>query len=113
MPTRTTRRITELQFRPGLSDRDILRRIAAGDPAALRFLRTRHENALYAQVFAVLNDAVDAEHVVSEAFLEVSRNAAAFASGGDSVHAMLGALARARAEVLRSARGGRIRTGAA
>lgn len=111
MPSRPTVRLTAPHLRTGPSDRDLLRRIAAGDETALRALRTRHETAVYALVFAVLNDAVDAEHVVSETFLEVSRHAADLGGQAGSVHAALRSLARARAEVLRSARGRRAHTG--
>lgn len=90
-----------------LSDGDLMRQLAAGDVAAMQCLRGRHETALYAQVFAVLNDAVDAEHVVSETFLQLSRMAASVELGGESVHARIRGIARMRARELRRARGQR------
>lgn len=107
MSSRPTLRLVRPRLRVELSDRDLLQRIAAGDATALGALRTRHETALYALVFAIVNDVVDAEHVVSETLLEVTRHAAEFAGRTESVHALLRTLARSRAEVLRSARGRR------
>ena len=91
-------------IRDGLPDRDLLRQLAEGDSHALRFLRKRHETAVYALVFALLNDAVDTEHVVSETFLELSRRAAAVSRNGESVHTLLRGVARTRAQTLRAAR---------
>jgi DNA-directed RNA polymerase specialized sigma24 family protein len=90
-----------------ISDGDLLRQLAAGDVGAMESLRGRHETALYAQVFAVLNDAVDAEHVVSETFLQLSRMAASIELGGESVHARIRYIAGRRARDLRRARGQR------
>ncbi len=107
MSARPTLRLVNPRLRAEFTDRDLLERIAAGDATALRALRTRHETALYALVFAILNDVVDAEHVVSETLLQVTRHAGEFAARTESVHALLRTLARSRAEVLRSARGRR------
>lgn len=107
MSARPTLRLVNPRLRAEFTDRDLLERIAAGDDTALRALRTRHETALYALVFAILNDVVDAEHVVSETLLQVTRHAGEFAARTESVHALLRTLARSRAEVLRSARGRR------
>jgi DNA-directed RNA polymerase specialized sigma24 family protein len=91
-------------IRDSLPDRDLLRQLADGDSRALQFLRKRHETAVYALVFAQLNDAVDTEHVVSETFLEMSRRAGAIGESGDSVHSVLRTIARARAQALRATR---------
>ena len=91
-------------IRDSLPDRDLLRQLVEGDPHALRFLRKRHETAVYALVFALLSDAVDTEHVVSETFLELSRRAAAVSRSGESVHAVLRGVARTRAQTLRASR---------
>jgi len=107
MSSRPTLRLVNPRLRAEFTDRDLLERIAAGDATALRALRTRHETALYALVFAIVNDVVDAEHVVSETLLEVTRHASAYAARPESVHGLLRTLARSRAEVLRSARGRR------
>ena len=56
-------------------DRDLVSRIAAGDPYALAELRRRHDGSLYALAYAVLGDSRDATHVVSEAFLHATRAA--------------------------------------
>lgn len=94
-------------IRDSLPDRDLLRQLAEGDPQALPFLRRRHETAVYALVFAILNDAVDTEHVVSETFLELSRHASDVTQAAESVHTVLRRLARARAHALRATRGQR------
>jgi DNA-directed RNA polymerase specialized sigma24 family protein len=91
-------------IRDSLPDRDLLRQLAEGDREALQFLRRRHETAVYALVFGLLNDAVDTEHVVSETFLELSRQAAALGRSGESVHTALRRLARTRAQALRATR---------
>jgi DNA-directed RNA polymerase specialized sigma24 family protein len=91
-------------IRDSLPDRDLLRQLAEGDSQALQFLRKRHETAVYALVFALLNDAVDTEHVVSETFLELSRQAAALGHNSESVHAVLRRVARTRAQALRATR---------
>ena len=91
-------------MRDSLSDRDLLRRLAEGDSHALQFLRKRHETAVYALVFGMLNDAVDTEHVVSETFLELSRQAAVLGRNAESVHTLLRRVARTRAQALRVAR---------
>ena len=94
-------------IRDSLPDRDLLRQLVDGDGEALWFLRKRHETAVYALVFAQLHDAVDAEHVVSETFLELSRQAARIEREPDSVHAVLRQLARTRARAFRATRGQR------
>ncbi len=91
-------------IRDSLPDRDLLRQLAEGDARALQFLRRRHETAVYALVFGLLNDAVDTEHVVSETFLELSRQAPAVGRSGESVHAVLRRGARTRAQALRATR---------
>ena len=63
-----------------------------------------HRGFTHTLVFALLNDAVDTEHVVSETFLELSRRAAALGRSGESVHAVLRRIARTRAQALRATR---------
>jgi DNA-directed RNA polymerase specialized sigma24 family protein len=94
----------QADIRDSLPDRDLLRQLADGDVHALHFLRKRHETAVYALVFALLNDAVDTEHVVSETFLELSRRAGGIGKSGESVHSVLRTIARARAQALRATR---------
>lgn len=91
-------------IRDSLPDRDLLRQLAEGDSQALQFVRRRHETAVYALVFGLLNDAVDTEHVVSETFLELSRRAAALSRSGESVHTALRRIARTRAQAMRATR---------
>ena len=90
--------------RDSLPDRNLLRQVAQGDSEALQVLRKRHETAVYALVFGVLNDPVDTEHVVSETFLELSRQAAALGTSSESVHNVLRRVARTRAQALRATR---------
>lgn len=96
--------VVQPDARDSLSDRDLLRQLANGDGDALRVLRKRHETAVYALVFGMLNDPVDTEHVVSETFLELSRQAATAGGNGESVHQVLRTLARTRAQALRATR---------
>ena len=91
-------------IRDSLPDRDLLRQLADGDFHALAFLRSRHETAVYALVFALVRDPVDTEHVVSETFLELSRQAPALGRSGESVHTVLRRIARTRAQALRATR---------
>ena len=88
-----------LENEPGrlTPDRDLVARIAAGDGEALTELRRRHDGTLYALAYAVLGDARDATHVVSEAFLQATRAATAFDPSRDHVPAWLSAMLRARA----------------
>src|SRR5216684_4494287 len=66
-------------------DRDLGLRMAAGDGNALAELRRRHDGTLYALAYAVLGDARDATHVVSEAFLQATRAATGFDPSRDHV----------------------------
>ncbi len=106
-------RPNEPDIRDSLPDRDLLSQLVAGDPGALRFLRKRHETAIYALVYALLSDVVDTEHVVSETFLELSRECTT-GDPAESVHARLRRIARGRAQELRRSRvQRRIRAGSA
>lgn len=91
-------------IRDSLPDRDLVRQLAEGDSQALQFLRKRHETAVYALVFGLLNDVVDTEHVVSETFLDLSRQAATVGRRSESVHTVLRRVARTRAQALRATR---------
>src|SRR6266852_9840153 len=82
-------------------DRDLVSRIATGDGEALTELRRRHDGTLYALAYAVLGDARDATHVVSEAFLQAIRGATTFDADHDHVPGWLSGILRQRAhEVL-------------
>ena len=81
-------------------DRDLVRRMAAGDAQALAELRRRHDGTMYALAYAVLGDTRDASHVVSEAFLQATRAATEFDPGRDHVGAWLSGILRQRAREL-------------
>lgn len=53
---------------PRVSDRDLLRAVAAGDRAALRELRVRYGTTAYAIAYSVVVDPEQAEEAVSNAF---------------------------------------------
>lgn len=94
-----------LEREPGRQapDRDLVQRIAAGDVEALAELRQRHDTTLYAVAYGLLADAIDAAHVVSEAFLEASRTAAQFDPDRSNVPAWLSGIVRHRAhDILRT-----------
>jgi RNA polymerase sigma-70 factor (ECF subfamily) len=61
-----------------LSDEALMDAIAAGDRGAMRSLYLRHNARVYRFVLRLTGDAASAEDIVSEVFLEVWRQAAAF-----------------------------------
>jgi len=76
-----------------------MRRLARRDSTALIELERRHRSSLYAQVYAILTDAVSAERVVRDAFAQLWFAAASF-TGEHSPWSLLRDIARelARAE---------------
>lgn len=87
-------------------DAELVSRMAREDQQALGELRARHAGSVYAQVYGILGNAPDAEHVLSETFLEAWRSAASYQGKSmGSVHAWLAAIARRRARGLSGERG--------
>jgi RNA polymerase sigma-70 factor (ECF subfamily) len=59
-------------------DAELIRRVAAGDEAALRALIASHQTRVFRFAMRILGNAAVAEEVMSEVFLEVWRNAGRF-----------------------------------
>ena len=59
-------------------DIDLIRRIAAGEEAALRALLAAHQTRVFRFVLRLVSNEAVAEEVMSEVFMEVWRNAARF-----------------------------------
>ncbi len=78
------------------TDAALLRRIAAGDTLAMRVFYGRHHVRVYRFVIRIVRDAGLAEDVISEAFLDVWRQAARF-EGRSAVSTWLLAIARHKA----------------
>jgi RNA polymerase sigma-70 factor (ECF subfamily) len=78
------------------SDETLIRRIAGGDQLAMRTLFARHRVALYRWLLRIVNDEALAEDLLSEVFLDVWRQAAAF-EARSSVSTWLLAIARYKA----------------
>lgn len=83
--------------RSAVPDAALVERMAREDQEALGELRARHAGSVYALVYGILGTAPDAEHVLSETFLEAWRSAAEYRPEMGSVHAWLAAIARRRA----------------
>jgi RNA polymerase sigma-70 factor, ECF subfamily len=81
----------------GDTDRALLRRVAAGDEAALGSLYDGWAERVHALAFWVLNDADEAEDVVEETFWQVWRTAARYDGTRSSVSTWLMMIARSRA----------------
>lgn len=77
-------------------DETLITRIAAGDQLAMRTLFGRHRVALYRWLLRFVADEALAEDLLSEVFLDVWRQAAAF-EGRSSVSTWLLAIARYKA----------------
>ena len=86
--------------RGSVPDAALVERMTMGDEQALGELRARYAATLYAIVYAILGNPSDAEHVVSESFLEAWRSAAGFRPELGTVHGWLGEMARNRARGL-------------
>src|SRR6476659_8297790 len=79
-----------------VSDEALIRRIAAGDQAAMRTLFARHRIPLYRWLLRIVRDETTAEDLLSDVFLDVWRQAASF-KGRASVSTWLLAIARYKA----------------
>src|SRR5438128_1930426 len=78
------------------SDEMLIRRIAEGDQLAMRTLFGRHRVALYRWLLRLVGDEALAEDLLSDVFLDVWRQAAAF-EARSSVSTWLLAIARYKA----------------
>lgn len=78
------------------SDEDLLRRIAAGDPLAMRVLFARHRLMVHRFVLRLVRDEAAAEDAVSDTFLDVWRQADDF-QGRSKVSTWLLSIARFKA----------------
>lgn len=77
-------------------DAALVDRMAREDQQALSELRARHAGSVYALAYGILGNPPDAEHVLSETFLETWRSAADYRPEMGSVHAWLAGIARRR-----------------
>jgi RNA polymerase sigma-70 factor, ECF subfamily len=78
-------------------DRDLLRRVADGDQAALGALYDRWSERVHSLALWILNDADDAEDVMEETFWQVWRNAGGYDSSRSAGSSWLMMIARSRA----------------
>src|SRR5215471_19800518 len=79
-----------------MSDEALIAAIAAGDRAAMRILYNRHQVRVFRFAARLVDDAASAEDVVSEAFIEVWRQADRF-EGRSSVSTWIMSIARFKA----------------
>jgi RNA polymerase sigma-70 factor (ECF subfamily) len=86
-----------------LSDEALIAAIAAGDRAAMRILYNRHQVRVFRFAARLVDDAAAAEDVVSEAFIEVWRQADRF-EGRSSVSTWIMSIARFKALSVRRRR---------
>jgi len=85
-------------------DRQLLRRVAARDPAALGCLYDRYSGLVYSLALRVLRDALEAEDIVSKTFWQVWQQAARYDGARGRVMAWMVMIARSRALDARRAR---------
>ncbi len=81
---------------PMTVSRDVLQRLAAGDPAALAEFYDRYAPLVNAIALRILRAAADAEDVVQEVFLQAWRQADRFDPGRGTPEAWLCTIARTR-----------------
>jgi RNA polymerase sigma-70 factor (ECF subfamily) len=86
-----------------MSDDALIAAIAAGDRAAMRILYNRHQVRVFRFAARLVDDAASAEDVVSEAFIEVWRQADRF-EGRSSVSTWIMSIARFKALSVRRRR---------
>jgi RNA polymerase sigma-70 factor (ECF subfamily) len=79
------------------SGRDLMRRVCAGDVAALLMLYDRYAKLVSALANRIVRNPADSEDVVQETFLQAWQQARRFDSGRGSVEAWLLTIARTRA----------------
>ena len=86
-----------------MSDEALIAAIAAGDRAAMRILYNRHQVRVFRFAARLVDDAASAEDVVSEAFIEVWRQADRF-EGRSSVSTWIMSITRFKALSVRRRR---------
>jgi len=79
------------------ADRELVRRMAAGDEAALGRLYDRHATLLHSVALRIVGDADDAEEVVEESFWQAWRQAGRYEEGRGGAGTWLVMIARSRA----------------
>jgi RNA polymerase sigma-70 factor, ECF subfamily len=89
-----------------LDDADLVKRIGAGDRAAMKLLYERHSNGLFHFIRASLKDPFEAADVMQEVFLEIWRAASGF-QGRSAAKTWIFGIARHKA-FDRMRRGGRV-----
>mgnify|MGYP006277775927 CR=1 FL=1 len=60
-----------MEVRPGISDKELIRKYLDGDETALERLINKHENRVYAYIFTVVKDKDLADDVFQDAFIKV------------------------------------------
>jgi RNA polymerase sigma-70 factor (ECF subfamily) len=78
-------------------DRELLRRVAKGDVAALRVLYLEHASRALAIANRILRDSSEAEDIVQETFIDLWRRSAQFDSTRGGAAAWIVTIARSRA----------------
>ncbi len=78
-------------------DRELVRRMAAGDEAALGQLYDRYATLVHSIALRVVGDADDAEEVVEASFWQAWRQAGRYEEGRGGIGTWLGMIARSRA----------------
>lgn len=82
---------------PAEQDRELVRRMAAGDESALGALYDRHATLLHSVALRIVGDPDDAEEVVEEAFWQAWRQAARYEPGRGAISTWLVMICRTRA----------------
>src|SRR5262249_17493524 len=72
------------------SDPELIERIAVGNPLARQVLYVRHNMRVFRLICRVINDTAAAEDLMSEAFLQVWRNAGRFEGRSRALTWLLG-----------------------
>jgi RNA polymerase sigma-70 factor, ECF subfamily len=82
---------------PAQADCELVRRMAAGDEAALGELHDRHATLLHSVVVRIVGDPSDAEEVLEETFWQAWRQAGRYEEGRGGISTWLVMMARSRA----------------
>ncbi|HEX8903742.1 MAG TPA: sigma-70 family RNA polymerase sigma factor [Longimicrobiaceae bacterium] len=82
---------------PAQADRELVRRMAAGDESALGELHDRHATLLHSVALRIVGSADDAEEVVEETFWQAWRQAGRYEEGRGGISTWLVMMARSRA----------------